>query len=368
MSREIKRKAKGCKDTWIKSLCAKVDKAHQAVKKSKEVYSTIKTITRKPTIKMQTIKGKDGKILTDLEEVKTRWKENYEELYNKRNPADEETANSIPHNTDQEPEIMREEIVSAINKMADGKSPGFDGITAEEIKAAGETGIDILHQLCQRIWTHETFPDDWGKAIITPIYKKKDKLDCGNYRGISLLSHAGKIMALIIQKRILNKTEQILSESQAGFRSGRSTIDQLFTIRQIVEKYMERKRGLFICYIDFEKAFDSIWQEALWKALNFYGFPKKFINLLKALYQKSLSAVRVNGELTEWFRTTVGVRQGCVISPQLFNILLELVMAYALHETNVGANIQGAILSTIFALLMILHYSRERRRTPNTCG
>ena len=147
-------------------MCKSIDKTHPAAK-SKEVYPTIKTITRKPTIKMQskkilTIKGKDGKTLTELEEVKTRWKENYEELYNKRNPADEETANSIPqiHNTDQEPEIMGEEIVSAINKMADGKSPGFDGITAEEIKAAGETGIDILHQLCQRIWTHETFPDD----------------------------------------------------------------------------------------------------------------------------------------------------------------------------------------------------------------
>ena len=84
---------------------------------------------------------KGWKILTELEEVKTRWKENYELLYTKRNPADEETANSIPqmHNTDQE--IMREEIVSAINKMADGKSPGFDGMTAEEIKAAGEIGI-----------------------------------------------------------------------------------------------------------------------------------------------------------------------------------------------------------------------------------
>ena len=98
-------------------------------------------------------------------EVKTRWKENYEEHYNKRNPVDEETANTIPqmYNTDQEPEIIREEIVSAINKMADGKSPEFNGITAQEtkhVKAAGEIGIDILHHLGHRIWTHETFPDD----------------------------------------------------------------------------------------------------------------------------------------------------------------------------------------------------------------
>ncbi|XP_072025435.1 uncharacterized protein [Amphiura filiformis] len=112
----------------------------------------------------------------------------------------------------------------------------------------------------------------------------------------------------------MNKTEQILSESQAGFRPGRSTIDQLFTLRQIMEKYLEKKKDLYCCYIDFEKAFDSVWQEGLWKALGFFGFSSKIIRLLKALYQKSTSAVRVNGDLTDWFKTMVGVRQGCVIS------------------------------------------------------
>ena len=78
--------------------------------------------------------------------------------------------------------------------------------------------------------------------MITPIYKKKDKLDCNNYRGISLLSHPGKILTYIIQQRIRDKTESILSEAQAGFRPGRGTADQLFALRQIMESYIEKER------------------------------------------------------------------------------------------------------------------------------
>ena len=146
---------------------------------------------------------------------------------------------------------------------------------------------------------------------------------------------------------MLKRAEEIISESQAGFRPGRSTVDQLFTLRQVTEKYLERGKDLYCCYIDFEKAFDSVWQEGVWKALRFFGFSSKIIKLLQSLYLKSESAVRVNGDLTDWFSTTVGVRQGCVISPLLFNLLLELVMLYATHDTTIGAQIQGYLISNL---------------------
>ena len=79
----------------------------------------------------------------------------------------------------------------------------------------------------------------------------------------------------------------------------------------------------------------------------FFGYPAKIIRLLQALYKQSQSAVRVNGELTDWFATAVGVRQGCVISPQLFNILLELVMLFALEDTEIGATIQGCRINNL---------------------
>ena len=300
LTREIKRKTKGCKDKWMKELCANVDKAHQATK-SKEVYATIKKITNKPTTRMQTVKSKEGEVLNELQDVKNRWKENYEELYNNHNPVNKEMTDGIPQmpSYEEEPDILSGEVTAAIKKLTDNKAPGYDNTTAEELKATGEIGVDVLHRLCNIIWKTEVFPDDWGKAIITPIYKKKDKLDCGNYRGISLLSHAGKIITTIIQRRILKRAEEVISESQAGFRPGRSTVDQLFTLRQIAEKYLEKDRELYCCYIDFEKAFDSVWQEGVWRALRFFGFPQKIINLLQALYSKSNSAVRVNGDLTE---------------------------------------------------------------------
>jgi hypothetical protein len=346
LTREIKRKTKGSKDNWIKDLCINVENAHQAAK-TKEVYSTIKKITNKPTTRMQTVKNKEGEVLTELQDVKNRWKENYEELYNNQNPVNKEMADSIPQmpSWEEEPDILKEEVASAIKKLSDEKAPGYDNVTAEELKATGDAGIEILYKLCKVIWKTEMFPDDWSKAIITHIYKKKDKLDCGNYRGISLLSHAGKIITTIIQRRILKRAEEVISESQAGVRPGRSTVDQLFTLRQIAEKFLEKGRMLYCCYIDFEKAFDSVWQEGVWRALRFFGFPNKIINLLQALYSKSNSAVRVNGDLTGWFSTTVGVRQGCVISPQLE--LLELVMLYATNDANIGVKIQGQLFSNL---------------------
>ena len=130
----------------------------------------------------------------------------------------------------------------------EGKAPGYDSITAEELKAAGDPGIDELHLLCEKIWNTETIPADWGKAVITPIFKKKDKLDCNNYRGISLLSHAGKTLTHIIQQRIRHRTEFILSEEQAGFGPGRGTVDQLFTFIKSLKATSKKEGTAYLLY------------------------------------------------------------------------------------------------------------------------
>ena len=124
------------------------------------------------------------------------------ELHNEHNPQNDTVANSLPYSSSDNPEpnILKEEIKSAIQKLSEDKAPGFDTVTSEEIKAAGETGTDIFHYLCNQIWESEKFPKEWGRAVITPIYKKKDKLDCGNYRGINLLSHAGRVLTIILTK------------------------------------------------------------------------------------------------------------------------------------------------------------------------
>lgn len=128
-----------------------------------------------------------------------------------------------------------------------------------------------------------------------------------------------------------------------------------------MEKRLERNQSLLCCFINYKKAFISVGQEGLWKAMNFFGYLSKYIKLLQALYQQSSSAVRVNGELSDWFKTTVGVHQGCPLSPQLFNILLEAVMLYAIHDTKIGIRVQGRLINNLrFADDIVLIADNDR--------
>ena len=134
--------------------------------------------------------------------------------------------------------------MQGVIELKRNKAPGLDNITAEMIKAGGETSIDTLHRLCTKIYDERHCPGEWGKAIIKPIHKKSDKADCTNYRAISLLSVPGKVFTGVLQKRLKAYVEEIVAEEQAGFRSGRRTIDRLFMITQLAEKYCERNRTL----------------------------------------------------------------------------------------------------------------------------
>jgi len=156
-------------------------------------------------------------------------------------------------------------------------------VMVEELRAAtkGE-GLKVIHRLFQRIWETEEMPEEWKRSIIVPIHKKQDKLDCSNYRGISLLCHTGKIFSSVVLQRIRQRTEEVLSEAQAGFRPGRSTVDQIFTLRQLAEKYSEFSKQLFVCYVDFRKAFDSVWRKGLRTVMRHYGYPEKIVKILES--------------------------------------------------------------------------------------
>ena len=314
------------------------------------MYEGIRKITGKDSARISVVKDRDGRVITEGEKVRERWKEYFQQLYNDPNPVDRTILQELDSggNSDDAPGIMLEEVARATRKLKTRKSPGLDNISTEEIQAATEgMGIQFLHRLCKQIWEDEIFPLDWKRAIIVPIHKKKDKLDCNNYRGISLLCHCSKIFTSILMDRLRSRTEEILSEEQAGFRASRSTIDQIFTLRQLAEKYTEFSKSLYICYVDFKKAFDSIWREGLWKVMRHLGYPYKLIRLLESLYEGTFSAVRTGGDFSEWFETIVGVLQGCMLSPLLFNIFLEIIMARAVIDVDAGAVLSGTKINNL---------------------
>ena len=144
-------------------------------------------------------------------------------------------------------------------------------------------------------------PEDWQKAVIVAIHKKGSKKLCKNYRGISLLSIPGKIFAKILDARIRQVTEGQVMEEQAGFRVGRGCRDQIFVMRQLAEKTIEKDGKMYAAFIDLEKAYDKVWREDMWRTLATYGVSGRLLRAVKALYENSKARVRVEDELTECF-------------------------------------------------------------------
>ena len=143
---------------------------------------------------------------------------------------------------------------------------------------------------------------------------------CQNYRTISLISHPSKVMLNIILNRLQPQAEEIIAEEQAGFRAGRSTSEQIFNLRILCEKDLQHQQNLYHVFIDFKKAFERVWHKALWATMRKYNINASIIRAIVNLYDKAQSTVLFSGSTEEWFRTTVGVRQGCLLSPTLFNI------------------------------------------------
>ena len=137
-----------------------------------------------------------------------------------------------------------------------------------------------------------------------------------------------------ILNRLQPQAEEIIAERQAGFRAGRSTIGQIFNHRILCEKYLQHQQNLYHVFTDFKKAFNRVWHEAIWAIMRKYNINANIIRTTENLYAKAQNAVLFNGSTAEWFRTTVGVRQGCLLSSTLFNIFLERIMCETLdnHE------------------------------------
>ena len=166
--------------------------------------------------------------------------------------------------TDDELPIL---VVNAIKTLKEGKSPGIDNIPSELIKHGGTAIIRMLTAICQKAWVSKSWPKQWTKSLIIPIAKKGDLKKCKNYRTLSLICHSNKILLTIILKRLNPQIERVLSEEQAGFRKGRSTVEQVFNCRNIIEKHLDSKKYLYHNVIDFKKAFDRVYHEGMWSAL-----------------------------------------------------------------------------------------------------
>ena len=206
----------------------------------------------------------------------------------------------------------------------------------------GQTLIDQLTSLFRAFWEKGKLPQDFKDANIIHLYKNKgEKSSCDNHRGISLLSIAGKILARILLNRITEHLlDSVVSESQCGFRQNRGTLDMVFAVRQLQEKCVEQHQDLFLLFLDLTKAFDTVSRPGLWVILSKLGCPPKFVRAIQSFHDGMMASVVENGDVSDPFPVTNGVKQGCVLAPTLFSLLFAEMLSAALSQTDAGITIR----------------------------
>lgn len=223
-------------------------------------------------------------------------------------------------------EISLSEVKEAIHKLKSGKAFGIDNISAEFLKAAETYISPFLVKLFNEIFNSGVFPDAWSKSIIIPLFKKGDANNPENYRGISLLSVISKVFTYILNKRLTSwaEEEHKICEEQAGFRKNYATTDHIFTLISMIRKcvYKSNNGKLYVAFIDFLKAFDSVDRECLWFVLKNVCLSTKMIRMLQGIYSSVQSCVRWGSEVSDFFTCPSGVKQGCILSPLIFSLLI----------------------------------------------
>ena len=266
--------------------------------------------------RQQYIKDENGVSLRDKAEILQRRARFFSTLLNtkspKLNPAIIEEVQqrpAAPTTGDSAPlgsAPTLEETRRSIRGMHNWKAPGPDSLVAELLKIdepAEPIVLERFHAILVEVWTGGEVPQQWKDATIKVLYNKSDRSNCNNYRRISLLSHAGKVLLKIVANRLSDyycETHGILPDEQCGFRPERSTVDILFVVRRLQELARRRRIPLYMCFVDLQKAYDSVDRELLWKVLARAGVPEEMIAVIRQFHDGMQAQVHMDdGELSD---------------------------------------------------------------------
>ncbi len=175
-----------------------------------------------------------------------------------------------------------------IRALKNGKAAGLDEIPPELLKSGDQCIVDALTDLLNACWATSAVPEEWKRGMIITLPKKGDLSKCDNWQGITLLLVPGKVFSIVLLNRLRRAVDACLRDQQADFRSGRSCIEQIFVLRQVIEQSLEYQQRISLNFIDFVKVhFDSVHRETLWKIARAYGIPSRFVDIFRNLYQGS---------------------------------------------------------------------------------
>lgn len=338
LNKEIKRMCKEAKENWLNEQCEELE--NNKNKNNKLLHEKIREISgKKNSTQSSCIKSKEGNILLDKEDILCRWAEYIEELFD-----DDRGEKPNLNKPIEGPPILKDEVENAIKKMKHGRAPGPDNIPVEIYDALGEMGIEEITKLVNKIYDTGKIPTSLSRSIFITLPKKPGATECESHRTISLMNHVTKILLRIIMERIRSKIHPEVSETQFGFVADKGTRNAIFTLSMLIERCIQMQKDLYLCFIDYSKAFDKVKHQHLFNILQDLDIDGKDLRIIRNIYWEQESAIRYEGEISEFRPIKRGVRQGCVLSPDLFNIYSEIILRNIEHLDGIkvgGKNINN---------------------------
>ena len=355
----------------IASLKSKLEKLYNIKNEGARIRSRLKNIeneipdkfffeTEKEKGKKNTllkIKNENNQILSEPNEILKETKSFYKNLWGINNDANETEQNEYLNFLDQikldqdnqtnlneiNKLINKNEIEIAIDSLNSDAAPGSDGLTAEFYKTFKKTIITDLYELFNNIFLKGKMPKSMREAIIKLLYKKNDHKNIKNWRPISLLNTDYKILSKIIVNRLIPIFENHISVQQSTGLPGRRIENIHYNIQALLELANQGNENLVIMSIDFEKAFDKISHQFIFKIMEKLKLGKTILEFIKLLYKDIFSKIEINGALTKKIKIKRGIRQGCPLSMLLFIICTDVLT----HKIIKNEKIKGITFQKI---------------------
>ena len=230
-----------------------------------------------------------------------------------------------------------QETEHCIDCLKNNKSPGVDGIPAELLKSCKNELSEWVTQVLNYIIEQRNFPESWSEGLRSSIYKAGDRLLPDSYRGITILPIFEKIFEMAVYKRLsfVNEAFNKIDPCNGGFINDSRTSDNLFILNGLIERQLNMGQSLYVCFIDFSKAFDLVNRDILFYKLVKMGWTGRVMDTLRNLYSKTNIRVKHKGKISSSFENKMGVNQGGVLSGLLFRKYLCDLGNYLKREVGV---------------------------------